>query len=62
MVWIITLTNTTHGISPNGWMDTIIFYEWFTKFCAQVTKTLLILIYDSHLSHVSIKLIEEAIK
>ena len=56
------LPNTMYGISPNGWMDTIIFCEWFTKFCAQVTERPLLLIYDGHLSHVSIKLIEEAIK
>ena len=43
-------------------MTTDIFYEWFVQFTAQVTeRPLLLLVYDGHLSHVSIKLIEQAI-
>ena len=45
-----------------GCMTTDIFYEWFVQFTAQVTeRPLLLLVYDGHLSHVSIKLIEQAI-
>ena len=43
-------------------MDTDIFYEWFTNFCKQVTERPLLLVYDGHLSHVSVKLIQEASK
>ena len=32
------LPNTTYGISTNGWMDTDIFYKWFTNFCKQLQK------------------------
>ena len=51
-----------YGVSPNGWMDTDIFFEWFKRFAEQVQERPLLLIYDGHLSHVSIKLIEEAMK
>ena len=56
------LPNTTCGVSPIGWMDTDIFFEWFKRFAEQVRERPLLLIYDGHLSHVSINLIEEAIK
>ena len=54
------LPNTMYGISDNGWMTTQIFLEWFTKFTEEVTERPLLLIYDGHLSHVSIELIEKA--
>ena len=56
-----TLPNTTYGVSQNGWMDTEIFYQWFVEFTKQVEERPLLLIYDGHLSHISIKLIEKAI-
>ena len=57
-----TLPNTCFGVSPNGWMTTDIFYEWFVQFTSEVTeRPLLLVVYDGHLSHVSIKLIEQAI-
>ena len=41
-------------------MTTEIFSEWFKKFCAQVSERPLLLIYDGHLSHVSVDLMETA--
>ena len=49
-------------MSKNGWMTTEIFYQWFEKFCEQVEERPLLLIYDGHLSHVSVELIEKAIE
>ena len=63
LAWAIsTSEHNTYGVSPNGWMDTDIFFESFKRFAEQVRERPLLLIYDGHLSHVSIILIEEAIK
>ena len=51
-----------YGVSENGWMTTGVFAEWFNKFVALVTERPLLLIFDRHLTHVSIKVIEKAIK
>ena len=48
-----------YGVSDNGWMNTQVFHQWFEKFCSQVTERLLLIIYDEHLSHISISLIEK---
>ena len=37
-----------------------VFYQWFEKFCSHITERPLLIIYDGHLSHVSISLIEKA--
>ena len=55
------LPNTMYGISSNGWMTTVVFFQWFTRFTEQVKERPLLLIYDGHLSHVSVELIEKAI-
>ena len=49
-----------YGVSDNGWMITQMFHQWFEKFCSQVTKRPLLIIYHGHLSHMSILLIEKA--
>ena len=54
------LPNTCYGVSKNGWMTTTVFYQWFGKFIEQVQERPLLLIYDGHLSHVSVELIEKA--
>ena len=45
-----------------GWMDTVVFFAWFQKFLDQVPECPLLLIYDGHLSHVCVELIEKAIE
>ena len=57
-----SLPKTNYGVSENGWMTTEIFYDWFKEFIKQVTVRPLLLIYDEHLSHVSINVIEKAIE
>ena len=54
--------NTMYGISENGWMTIQIFYGWFVEFCKLVTKGPALLIYDGHLSHVSLSLIKKTIE
>ena len=56
------LPGTFYSISENGCMTTEVFAEWFNKFVALVTERPLLLIFDGHLTHVSIKVIEKAIE
>lgn len=56
------LPNTVYGVSKKGWMTTKIFSQWFDQFCVQVEERPLLLIYDGHLSHVSVALIEKAME
>ena len=55
------LPNTFYGVSENGWITSQIFAEWFDKFTTTVTQRPLLLVFDGHLSHVSIPVIEKAI-
>ena len=57
-----SVPNTMYGHSENGWMTTDVFFTWFVKFCEIVKSRPLLLIYDGHLSHVSVQLIEKAMK
>ena len=56
------LPNTMYGVSENGWMTTELFETWFSKFAAEVAVRPLLLLYDGHLTHVSLEVIERAIK
>ena len=42
-------------------MTTEISHNWFEKFCQQVEKRSLVLVYDGRLSHVSVNMIQKAI-
>ena len=54
------LPNTFYGLSENGWMTTEIFTEWFKKFCGLIEERPLLLIFDGHMTHISISIIEKA--
>ena len=56
------LPNTCYGIAKNGWMTTEIFALWFENFAKQVKKHPLLVVYDGHLTHVSLILIEKAME
>ena len=43
-------------------MTTDIFYEWFVKFADEIKERPLLLIFDGHLTHVSIAVVEKAIE
>lgn len=63
---------TLYAASTNGWMEEPQFYQWFTNGLIPYIKELRIsknlpdqaalLLYDGHCSHMSVRLIEEAIK
>lgn len=56
------LPETYYGISENGWMTSDVFYDWFKLFAKRVTKRPLLLIFDGHLTHTSLSVIELAIE
>ena len=56
------LPGTFYGISDSGWMTTDVFAEWFNKSCELIVERPLLLILDGHLTHVSIAVIEQALK
>ena len=56
------LPNKCYGISKNSWMTTEIYASWFQNFTKQVEERPLLVIYDGHLTHVSLELIEKAIE
>lgn len=54
---------TSYFISDKGWMTEEVFTSWFKKtFVPNVKEFPCLLIYDGHLSHIGISLVEEAIK
>ena len=46
--------------SENAWMTTEIFAEWFNHFCNSITQRPLIVVYDGHVTHLSVAVIEKA--
>ena len=46
--------------SESGWMTTEIFAAWFHRFCNHVTQRPLILVFDGHVSHVSLEIVRKA--
>ena len=57
-----SLKDTYFAASENGWMTTKIFHDWFTKFVKQVETRPLLLLFDGHLTHLSLATIDLAIE
>ena len=55
------LPNTFYAVSESGWMTTEIFAVWFDLFRQHVTERPLLLIFDGHLTHILVAVIEKAI-
>ena len=56
--------NAVYGHSPSGFMDSELYYQWFTKcFLPHAVKERpLVLLQDGHSSHLSLRLVEKAIE
>ena len=55
--------NLVYNTSSSGWMETITFEEWFSKVFLKHAKSVegaKILIFDGHISHISLEVIDEA--
>ena len=56
------LPETYYGLSESGWMTSDVFYDWFKLFVKRIVKRPLLLIFDGHLTHISLPVIELAIE
>ena len=56
------LTKTFYGVSEKGWITTGIFADRFKQFVKEVKERPLLMIWDGHMTHVSIDLVKEARK
>ena len=56
------LPNTFYGISENGWMDSDIYADWFEKFLESHPIRPLLLIFDGHLTHCSLRVVKHAME
>ena len=54
------LPDTMYSVSDSGWMTKAIFFSWFERFCDQITQRPLLLVFDGHLTHLSIDVIRKA--
>jgi len=69
--WEKAYPGTVYGVSQNGWVEEQLFFNWFTTvFVKHVeqkrfdlkTNAKALLLYDGHCSHISVRIIEIAIK
>ena len=56
------LPNTLYGMSKNGLVTTEIFTLWLENFLKQIKKRHLLVVYNGHLTHVFLNLIEKAME
>ena len=52
------LPNIFYLLSESGWMTSDTFTVWFEKFRDEVKESILLLLFDGHLTHVSVPVIE----
>ena len=57
-----SLPNTYYSKSDKGWMDSEAFAKWFENFCEDFKERLWLLIYDGHMTHVTMPVITLAMK
>ena len=56
------LPNTYYGHSENDWMDSVAFAKWFDIFAGTVKDHPLLLLFDGHLTHITIPVITRALE
>ena len=56
------LPNTYYGHSENGWMDSVAFAKWFEIFAEKVKDRPLLLLFDGHLTHITMPVIMRALE
>ena len=54
------LPNIFYSLSESGSVTSDIFAVWFENFCDEVKERLLLLLFDGHLTHISVPVIERA--
>ena len=56
------LPNCYYGVTKNGWMETSTFNDWFELFTNEHTGRPMLLLFDGHMSHISVRVIEKALR
>ena len=56
------LPDTWYSCSKSGWMTTTIFHRWFTLFTEKIMERPLLLLFDGHMTHMSIPTIQLAME
>lgn len=54
------IKGTYFAVSKNGWMTTAVFKDWFKLFIKDVEERPILLLFDGHMSHLDIEVIEMA--
>ena len=57
-----SLPNTYYSKSDKGWMHSEAFAKWFENFCEDFKERLWLLIYDGHMTHVTMPVITLTMK
>ena len=58
MVWRYGFTKYFYGITINGWMETDVFTDWFDAFADKDKGRAMLLLFDGHMTHISICVIQ----
>ena len=57
----MALPNTFYGVTVNGWMETDVFADWFDAFADENEGRPMLLLFDEHVTHISICVIQQAL-
>ena len=57
----IALPNTFYRVTRNGWMETDVFADWFDAFADENKGRPMLLLFDRHMTHISIRVIQRAL-
>ena len=57
----MALPNTFYGVTVNGWMETDVFADWFDAFADKNKGRPMLLLFDGHMTHISIRVIQRAL-
>ena len=55
-----TLKDTHFVVCESGWMTTTIFHDWFEEFIKKVETTTILLVFDCHMTHLSLATVQLA--
>ena len=57
----IALPNTFYRVTRNGWMETDVFADWFDAFADENKGRPMLLLFDGHVTHISVRVIQQAL-
>ena len=54
----MALPNTFYGVTINDWMETDVLTDWFDAFADENRGHPMLLLFDGHMTHISIRVIQ----